>query len=514
MSGRLLHPDEYELASDDSQETLGLDELDFQPPRASRWLAFIRKLPLLARFLPSPYFGYRSLKTTRATRCSRPIRRLIFHVVVFMSLIILLVILTSIFRPSYTHLPPQYALLRRAALASREPGRANPHDETVFVAASLYDNDGRLTGGQWGRRVLELIDLLGKDNVFLSIYENGNDKGEKALRDLESHVRCNKSLVHEEHVDLKTLPTLIVPGGSKRIKRMDLLAEARNRALKPLDDHADLRFDKLLFLNDVVFDPIDAAQLLFSTNASEQGHSQYRAACSVDFANPFKFYDTFAARDLQGYSMGVPFFPWFSTAGKAESRKDVLAGKDAVRVRSCWGGMVAFDAKYFLAHSGSSPGEQNTSPVRFRSASDMYWEGSECCIIHADIQDAPTDVDAITDTGIYMNPFVRVAYNTRTLSWLWPSRRFEKLYSPIHTIVDHVAGMPRFNPRRTEIPGQLVNQTIWVVNEHARKGGLFEKVTRSADNDGFCARRALSVIKENRKPGEKGWEHLPIPAEL
>lgn len=508
MSSRLLHPDEHELDSADSRGTLDLDELDFQSSHSTLWPYFTRRrFTSPARFWSSPYTGYHSLNSTRtAAGCPRPFRRLFFHAAVLISLVLFLLVLASIFFPSYTHPPPQYALLRRAALASREPGRANPFNETVFLAASLYDGDGRLAGGEWGRRVLQLIDLLGKDNVFLSIYENGGSNGDEALRGLESHVGCNKSLVFEERVDLGILPTITAPDGSRRIKRMDLLAEVRNRALKPLDEHPDLQYDKLLFLNDVVFDPVDAAQLLFSTNATEHGRSRYRAACAVDFVNPFKFYDTFATRDLHGYSMGVPFYPWFSNAGKAESRSDVLAGKDAVRVRSCWGGMVAFDASFFLAN-GQNP------PVRFRSGQDMFWEGSECCIIHADIQDAPADVDAITDTGIYMNPFVRIAYDTGTLSWLWTTRRFEKLYSPIHTIVNHLARMPPFNARRTEIPGQLVNQVVWVVDENAQKGGSFKEITRASNNDGFCLHRALSVINENREKGEKGWEYLPAPAE-
>ena len=45
--------------------------------------------------------------------------------------------------------------------------------------------------------------------------------------------------------------------------------------------------------------------------------------------------------------MGFPIYPWFSSAGKAQSRQDVFDQKDAVRVKSCWGGMVAFNAKFF-----------------------------------------------------------------------------------------------------------------------------------------------------------------------
>ena len=66
---------------------------------------------------------------------------------------------------------------------------------------------------------------------------------------------------------------------------MAFLSEVRNRALLPLELYPSVKFDKLLFVNDVIFNPIDAAQLLFSTNINESGHAQYGAACPLDFIN-------------------------------------------------------------------------------------------------------------------------------------------------------------------------------------------------------------------------------------
>jgi len=387
-------------------------------------------------------------------------------------------------------------------------GRGNPRNEKVFIAASLYDRGGELAGGQWGMQLLELIDLLGDQNVFVSIYENDSgEKGQSALRELEQQIRSPKAIVFEEHLDFKTLPSVTIPGGEKRVKRIEYLAQVRNKALKPLEENPVIQYDKLLYLNDILFDPMDAVQLLFSTNANADGVSQYRAACAVDFDNPFKFYDTYATRDLQGYSMGLPFFPWFSTAGNGESRRDVLAGSDAVRVRSCWGGMVAFDAKYFQPSPSTS-----TNPVCFRSGQDLFWEASECCLIHADIQDPQTNVEDITDTRIYMNPYVRVAYDRRTLSWLGVTRRFEKLYSFLHNLGNHLVGLPWYNPRRTEVPGQHVQETVWVPDPNQDGSGSFQTLDRVAGNDGYCGRRGLQVIVEDRQPGQKGWENIPIPS--
>ncbi|OJJ43270.1 hypothetical protein ASPZODRAFT_136484 [Penicilliopsis zonata CBS 506.65] len=519
MSVRLLHPDEYELgtrSSLDSEGTFNLDEADFETQTRGRPRTFLRSsLPVwLTRVLPASWSssGYRRLQPPKpllsgASRrsCHRRffLRRLCFLSHITLAIISVLVLLTAIFCPSYTRLPPHYASLRRSVADSDAVGRGNPRNEKVFIAASIYDNGGSLAGGRWGDGIVELIDLLGRDNVFLSIYENDSgQKGETALRELEKRVTCEKAIVIEEHLDLYSLPTVIIPGGEKRVKRIEYLAEVRNRALRPLVENPERRFDKLLYVNDVVFDPLDALQLLFSTNANEEGVAQYRAACAVDFINPFKFYDTYATRDLQGYSMGVPFFPWFTSAGKGDSRQDVLDGKDAVRVRSCWGGMVAFDARYF---------QQTNSPVRFRSGNDLFWEASECCLIHADIQDPQTNLEQISDTGIYMNPFVRVAYDSTTLSWLSTTRRFERLYSFLHNLINHLVGLPWYNERRAEVPGQSVQEKVWVANDQMVGGGSFEVLERIAGNDGYCGRRGLQVIVEHRVKGKKGYESIPIP---
>ena len=212
--------------------------------------------------------------------------------------------------------------------------------------------------------------------------------------------------------------------------------------------------------------------------------------------------------------MGTPFFPWFSAAGEAQSLQDVLDGKDAVQVRSCWGGMVAFDARYFQARS-LDHGAQDTAayynsnrsaPYRFRAEEDLFWDASECCLLQADIQ-SPED----GHSGIYMNPFVRVAYDSRTLSWLAFTRRFERLYSPIHFLVDALVGLPWFNPRRGEQPLEQVEESVWVTDTASPGGGAFQTVSRLANHAGFCGRRGLPVMKERQEHGGRSWEFIPLP---
>ncbi|CZR55761.1 uncharacterized protein PAC_05649, partial [Phialocephala subalpina] len=212
-------------------------------------------------------------------------------------IVFLLVIFTAIFLPSYHHLLEHYRKLEKTCRDSTEEGRGNVNNEKVFIAATLYDAEGLLVGGEWGIAIRQLVHLLDLDN--------------QALEEFRKQISF------------------------------------RNRALLPLELNPSIKFDKLLFVNDVIFNPIDAAQLLFSTNINESGHAQYGAACAVDFINPFKFHDRFATRELEGYAMGVPFFPWFTAVGQGSSRKDILDQKDAIRDRACWGGMTAFGATWF-----------------------------------------------------------------------------------------------------------------------------------------------------------------------
>ena len=59
----------------------------------------------------------------------------------------------------------------------------------MFIAANIVDEE--LIRGPWGSRVVELVELLGRENVFLSIYENDSGEGTRAaLRELGEKVQC------------------------------------------------------------------------------------------------------------------------------------------------------------------------------------------------------------------------------------------------------------------------------------------------------------------------------------
>ena len=507
----------YDEADFQSQLFFDLDEADFQSqgrpspsyinrPTPVNWgsLSLINPLRLKRLFFRDVHLRTHSRFASRS--------RLGFHgaslqssrsCYTFGGILLVLVLFIALFlKPSYTTLPAHYQSLETRIESSEDYGRANPENQKIFIAASIYDESGQLLGGAWGEAVLKLINMLGNRNVFLSIYENAS--GEAALvaqYKFEKKVQCQHSMVLEDSPPVEEFQRIRLADGSKRIKRIAYLADVRNKALSPLDEHPEIKYDKLLYLNDVIFDPIDAAQLLLSTNMDEHGNTAYRAACAVDFINPFKFYDTFATRDMEGYSMGVPFFPWFTNAGSGSSRQDVLAGKDAVRVKSCWGGMVAFDAKPFQANP----------PLRFRATPDIYWDASECCLIHADLLDGSTFDEDGDYVGVYLNPFIRVAYSNTTLPWIRRVQRVERLFTIPHNLINHLVGLPWFNPRRAEVVGSQVEEKVWVEDESLKAGGSFQKEYREASRGGYCGMRTLQVIKESQRDGEKNWETMPVP---
>ena len=125
-------------------------------------------------------------------RRKRSVLRLLYYTLFSVPYVCLfLVLFVGIFFPSYTHRPAHYNELRKRALADDTPGRANVHNQKIFIAASIYEQEGALTSGAWGKEVLELVDLLGPQNVHLSIYENDADEVTKqSLSDMEKKAPC------------------------------------------------------------------------------------------------------------------------------------------------------------------------------------------------------------------------------------------------------------------------------------------------------------------------------------
>ena len=85
------------------------------------------------------------------------------------------------------------------------------------------------------------------------------------------------------------------------------------------------------------------------------------------------------------------------------------------------------------------------------------------------------------------------------------------MYTPFQYIINIIAGLPRYNPRRAERTWREVQEKVWIANETLPAGGSFQVMDRIATHDGFCGTQALQVLREDPQPGQKSWEFIRVP---
>ncbi|KAG9193932.1 hypothetical protein G6011_03967 [Alternaria panax] len=187
--------------------------------------------------------------------------------------------------------------------------------ERVYIA-SIHWNNEKILRSHWNDAVIALADALGRENVFITIYESGSwDDSKGALSELDTalavrDIRRNIILSQTTHLDeISVTETgsgwIDTPRGRRELRRIPYLSRLRNWTLLPLQELARQgeQFDTVLFLNDVVFNADDVFRLL-STNDGD-----FAAACSLDFHHPPQLYDTFALRDAEGHEPLMQTWP-------------------------------------------------------------------------------------------------------------------------------------------------------------------------------------------------------------
>lgn len=228
--------------------------------------------------------------------------------------------------------------------------------QKIFITLLAWNNE-IVFRTHLSKQIFDLAQALGIGNVYVSIYENGSyDRTKDALRELqnflESHgVRTKFILDETSHEEIiKSRPQEPKEGwiqmqrsgfeswgvhkGDYALRRIHYLAELRNKALAPLWDLASQgeKFDKVLFVSDVVFTTKDVLNL-FQTN-----DGKYAAACGLDFESPPAFYDTFALRDSAGEVPLMQTWPFF----RSTASRDAMIANRPVPVQSCWNGELIF----------------------------------------------------------------------------------------------------------------------------------------------------------------------------
>lgn len=198
-----------------------------------------------------------------------------------------------------------------------------------ILIASIHWNSETILRNNWIPAVLDLVKELGTQEVYISIQESGSwDRSKDALKVLDvdlDRLGVQRRIILDPttHFDEISKPPAVTgwvstPRDRLELRRIPYLARLRNLVMEPLFElrESGVVFDKILFLNDVVFTTQDIKNLIGTRNGN------YGAACSIDFSTPPSFYDTFAMRDSEGHDALQQTWPFFRARG---SRKALLA---------------------------------------------------------------------------------------------------------------------------------------------------------------------------------------------
>jgi hypothetical protein len=152
-----------------------------------------------------------------------------------------------------------------SALESEQP--TFKRGERVYISSIHWNNEAILRS-HWNKAVVALAKTLGSENVFVTVFESGSwDNSKAVLKDLEATLAANdirsnitlSEVTHEDEISIpehqKTSGWVDTSRGQRELRRIPYLSRLRNWTLQPLLELTQRgeKFDKVLFLNDVVF---------------------------------------------------------------------------------------------------------------------------------------------------------------------------------------------------------------------------------------------------------------------
>jgi hypothetical protein len=226
--------------------------------------------------------------------------------------------------------------------------------ETIYYISSIVFNM-EPTIKDWISEMKKLINYLGKNNVIISIYENGDstDNTRKYLLEFESY------LIENEIINVVNTQKLVQKEG---VDRIVFLSRLRNKSLDFLYYIMDLDFSntKIIFFNDIIFRYEDIIKLITTNNGN------YDTVCAMDYYE--SFYDTWASIGLDGKQFRR-YFPYMYN----KEQQDAYINGEIIRTFSCWNGVTVINAKPFEIRDN----------LFFRFGKKI--RQSECTLLHADM---------------------------------------------------------------------------------------------------------------------------------
>lgn len=138
--------------------------------------------------------------------------------------------------------------------------------ERVYIA-SMHFNNAEVLREHWNNALLDLVGVLGEKNVFVNIFESGSwDDTKDVLRDLDHQLESRgvarrveiSDITHQDEITKSDrgdgwIDTHRKKG--KELRRIPYLSKLRNKTIQDLLrlEKKGVHFDKVLFLNDVIF---------------------------------------------------------------------------------------------------------------------------------------------------------------------------------------------------------------------------------------------------------------------
>ena len=242
----------------------------------------------------------------------------------------------------------------------------------------------------------QLIIYLCKENVIVSIVENGDSKDKTRLFLEEFQKYLNKNKIINKFILKHVIDdprSKIFPFQKYSPFRIKFYSQLRNKCFDLLYELPYIDFDntKIIYFNDVIFEYEDIINLLATNN------EDYDAVCGLDFYDIF--YDRWVSNDLDGNSFRE-HFPYFIN----KEAQDLVLNHKPIRVFSCWNGVISFIA---------SPLKNKKIQFRYKKDNKMpkyvinnsartFYE-SECTYFHIDLF-------SLGFTKKLINPDVRVSY--------------------------------------------------------------------------------------------------------
>ena len=157
----------------------------------------------------------------------------------------------------------------------------------------------------------KLIYYLGKENVIISMVENGDskDKTREYLREFKTYLDKNKVInkfILKKEVEDPRKKSHHRKYGPLRIV---FYSKLRNKCLDFIYEIPNLVFEntKIIFFNDIYYKYEDIINLISTNN------EDYDAVCGLDFSNIF--YDRWVSIDLDGNSLLVLYIYSFPSFG-------------------------------------------------------------------------------------------------------------------------------------------------------------------------------------------------------